>query len=1254
MTSGTSFKVHNPVNKNKKSLNNPSFGGHVLTQDNRGNDIYKFHLPNAPSGTKLHLAIMSMNQDGDFKVAQEQLTKDMPEGFDSLSIKASDLNIGDRSFLGYKFTINGKEYTDKGVRGDRNYTIAIPLKNANSKRSRQMEHVMVDSFNVKVPGAAKRNHFNMLGGSLKSLVEKLDFLSEQGIRNIIGTPIFGQDNKSSHGYWTTNPYQITNNLGNFKDFSNLMIEMYKRGMSWTADGAFVNEGIEGCHIKDICNWGIESPFVTMFETKDIANVPVRFGVLSKNNAVNKHLHIKLVNAPYKINFVKGDDSYREAKVSSCSYDETKPTYIQLFDDRLASEEQMNDNKSIFDVYDLKEDADRLAIACSKDSVQPLHFRVSPMEVKLNYRKHREARKNNKNTEFKNQLTQWSKFSIVNSNKDGGVSLWVGNNDISKKRFLLPEHSLKTSDISKEKRAEVIAAINQVQDDTVQVGKYWTSSVANLLTEYTAKELQQRVSQSGLTNKSIAYQNAIEDMVQEGKLHKDAKMIFEKNGEKYSPLENMLAVSPVNNQRKYSLKAKELQENVTSGLMFYPLDAIEFSPDVMSVFAYPFIKNLAVTEDTIGVNRYDLFKKGDEYYNKMPQAYRQTYQLMDNLYANEMTQKATSILKEVEQISGKKLFAGEDLTQEGREIFTLLANDITKFLVVSSLAPTIKPLPNNDMLEYNLADLAKVDLNSLNLQFESTPEDTAKLLISKIKNGLNSIPTELEASFVKMLSDRVVKMDSDSINVAKLIVEKTESGLDWRIDAAKDVGDWENLEAERFDSEKNKDGILGFWNKFNTNVRKYNPRSYIIGELTDWHQMNKQNFIQKSGFTTMSDYEFFFSTLPALYGQNDEGSHYDDFAGTIYDRLNKYFDSGIVDNLNFQHRFVGNQDKPRIGHLMSVDVNAFNANKGGVVRQIMQKAIESTPEYKEMYDGDRAALIDALNNLQEGFHTVSGKNKTYDPENFGIRPFDFVIEDIVNDAIANNPNFRNYAKANPDKVKYLKANTLKGMLEGLSKYRSILFAMVGLPGTPTNYAGDEFGQTGWETFCKNEKQENRNAVRWDWLENSNYDFIKQFYEKDIKPVLNIRNKEAASALVNGTTQPLNAQKLNEGGTAVAFYRYNDKTDAIVVLHGKGYGAKPHEKGEDVSLSKIDLGGLVSGLPKGAIYRNALNNERYKVCDNGYEIKKLADDGNNTLDKIPLGNAGIILLREKDFNGKKLSFKGVANPNVILANLKYNIH
>ena len=147
INSSNNFKKSNSVSKKY----NPSFSGQVLTQDARGNDIYKFNLPNAPENTKIKIAVLSKDSRGYYKPTQDVVTYDMPKGADSLVVKASDFKLDKDTLLGYKFFVGDKEYTDKGLKSEGGYTIAVPVTNPNSTRPRQMEHVLVDSFNIKNP-----------------------------------------------------------------------------------------------------------------------------------------------------------------------------------------------------------------------------------------------------------------------------------------------------------------------------------------------------------------------------------------------------------------------------------------------------------------------------------------------------------------------------------------------------------------------------------------------------------------------------------------------------------------------------------------------------------------------------------------------------------------------------------------------------------------------------------------------------------------------------------------------------------------------------------------------------------------------------------------------------------------------------------------------------------------------------------------------------------------------------------------------
>ena len=154
-----------------------------------------------------------------------------------------------------------------------------------------------------------------------------------------------------------------------------------------------------------------------------------------------------------------------------------------------------------------------------------------------------------------------------------------------------------------------------------------------------------------------------------------------------------------------------------------------------------------------------------------------------------------------------------------------------------------------------------------------------------------------------------------------------------------------------------------------------------------------------------------------------------------------------------------------------------------------------------------------------------------------------------------------------------------------------------------------------------------------MDDPNYSYLRDF-KRRLDDISKIRTKDGASALVNGTTIPIACP----GHNAAAFYRYNDKTDAICVLHANGFDYHYQSKGKSVGVNRISLDGLPNGLEVGTIYVNALNpNSKYKVT-NPYEIKKVDDFNTNIIQEhIDLGNAGLILLREKDFDGNEFTFQ-----------------
>ena len=1414
---------NNTARRQQKKSSKPSFGHHVLTSDSKGEKVYKINLPNAPKGTQVELMPFYYADDGTFHQLQTKpVVKDMPEGFASITVTKNDLPLTKDYLLGYRFKVNGKVYHDytlfngvNNINRNTQYNMAVPVNHPGHSVPRQMVHIFPDSFNANtreilsqngvIPeevemsvaknySNVRRTPFNHLGGTINGIREKLPKLKEFGARGILACPITGGSNVSSHGYWTENPYQVTENLGTLNDFKALMLDINKNGMHWVNDGAYVNEGLQGIHIGDIITWRNESPFVYQFETKNLDNEKLSLGIRPRSKELDKHIKAALINAPYKVVFEKNQNGGFDDRemVKNPDFNPAKPTYVQIFNDEMVLEEQLNSDKP-FNVYGRKMPADKRKYYEKKDSTPAMYFRVSPTEVERNYNKY----KHSKTGAPKDFLMSWKNYEIVPANKDGGAALWVGNTDIAKRRFMLPESALVADEAAgnTEKVEKMIAGQYQTQSDIVQVGKYWTYEVQRLLLEYTANQLAEKISHPKTLKdaavsliydnkisektenelKSKAFENAVNSLIQEEKLYKilrdfikaktdegkdyktaveeliwedkipkekadliyakitdgdayekavetfinekklndetvkaikslegtevsysDAikqliwenkipefsKLALEKGADGATPLENILKFN-TDGKRDYKLSTAVMPENITDGIMSFPFESIEFAPDLSTVFAYPYIKNLAVTEEYVGKSRYEMYKDGEKYYSLMPADYREVYKKADSIIAGKMSVKANEImhmLDDEDKFDGILFDEKGNLTQDGKEIYALIAPDIARFLVISALAPALRFKEQDGFFTYDIKNLREISLESLNLQFEDSPKSTAEKLLQKLDEGLGNITEKKRSFLVEYLYKRLKNLDSDTINVAKLLMEKSESGLDWRIDAAKDVGDWDSVERNLMSSNEAMSKTTKFWQKFNDGVYMYNPKKYNIGELTrdiagDWNWMQKEvEFIGKGGFTTQSNYQHLHSSPFRAYSVISEAggefgqrtNNMDELVQKILYNNGEYamLYSGFLDNINFSHLFVGNHDKPRVLHMLALNALKFKDDKA----EAMQEALLERGHLQDCADlpnDCKAAIRDAVIRLASGVYTEKdGKLRTYDAENFGAAPFDINLDDVIEEAKNASPLFKDYISAHPNEAKKIKVAAFKDIiLPAMDVYKAMLFMFTVMPGVPTNYIGDEMGETGWETPSKNEKQQNRNRIHWEWLSDKDYEWLKN-KRREIGDIFNIRNQPAASPLVNGSLVPLAPQTHNassDGNVAAAFYRYNDKTDAVCVLHNSGYGEQTTATDKTRYIDCISLEqhgaapyGLPLGLPKGTEYYNALNPaERYVVSDNGREIVK--KDGS----KICIGSYGLVLLRVKDFNGNDLlkrdiSFKGrPQNPYVTLANLKFNL-
>ncbi len=1325
---------------NNKAKSKISFTGHKVIQNDNGENIYRFYTPSLSlkQGEKVSLQIVQLRKDdnGNYQTVKNDVGKPdirkynfksnqnyIDKHFEDLGLVEYDKSYANMA-IGYKFKIGDKDYIDSTLlTTDRKWNIAIPPNRPILEEARPMYHILPDLMlsektkkNSPTILDERRTHSNKLGGNIDGIIEKIDYMKDLGIKRILSTPIFGQDNLSNHGYWTTNPYQITDSLGDISKFKELNTKLYKNGMGWIADGAFVNEGLEGIHTEHITKWGTQSPYIDWLTTFDFPDKSFKFGILSKKEDVNsKNLGIRLVNAPYKI---LKDEEGSESVEKNPYFDSKKPTYVQIYDKRLAGIKQINSNELIRD-YDKKNSDDPNEINDYMDSFIPYKFRINPKEVSLKYKdwvssKEIAARKEKETPPFRNFLTEWTNLAATNSDSDGGTVLWVGNKDISKLRFMMTEQDSreikrKYGKMASEKIQKVEQSTNQVQDNIVQVGEFWTNEIAKTLHSYTAKELAGAETPADFMKK-------IQQKVKKGELPYAALKINEKQ------IDNLLDGS-------YNLKTAPSPQNVADGLMSYPLDAIEFNSGMSGILGSPFLKKLASKEEQIGISRYELYEN-QRYadYKDIPDDYRPVYKKMDKLIVGEMTEMAVNILKEV-QHTGKlktEIINKEtgDLTEDGKEIYGLISNDIAKFIVTQGLLNEAKEhspklfdgtrklypdYENKELLVYDKEVLKDVSPESLDINATS-PKQEAEILIERLQSGIKKITDTEKRKFVKHITNRLEGLDGNTVKVAKLVVDKSESGLEWRIDAAKDVCPVEDILEGNVDFETNWDKGIKFWQRFTSGVRKYNPRAYEILEVTDEVELVKANpadkrqkykdmqqasfkFIQEAGGTTPTNYNFFYSLPQKFYGSFTEEKSRAGFNEIVNNLLCAWADPGqtwntlghlhvsSLDTANQSHVSIGNHDKPRYAHLSGLDADKFfDEGKGNAMGAALKESFNAAFKSTSVPESIQKDIEKAVDNLSNGKYHVQkdGKiiEKNIDSDYFGVRPFDQNIKDVLKEAKLTSKTTSDYMNSNKEAVDKLEKLTLVNMLKpAMKRYRAIMGLLVALPGNPTIYAGDELGETGFEYKMKNTFDQNRNHNHYDRLEKNNPSYIKEIesQKNEIAKLINLRKQKALSPLVDGVTIALDTKKSD----VVGLYRYNENKDMIILLNNQGFNFARNEAGlkenQVVSVGCIDLSqetmlnydaakgleykqGLLSNLKTGATYKNALDqNDKdvYKIVEEkGKKLLKKFDKKGKETD-IQMKESDLFLYREKDFNGNKneLSFSG--NPHVAIANMKYEI-
>ena len=1200
------------ANYNKKVNNNLAFKGYKPTKTDEGNRTGEFSYPFDPAQTDCYLEVALVERDrfGNYYLTGDKYTdilndteegRKLYPGKNRINIHAEFGIMEDEPFAYHYKLVNKKtgeverfgvdagalldSREDKTSLTDENlYNLYVPASDVS--RGGSMLLLVPDSFDPKWVYDADndiirnenydelryniRLFSNKMGGSLAGLEKRLEQGAMDPYDRIVSLPLFTDDSRTHHAYWNKNCMQMALSLGNINNYTSLTKALFAKGKTLVSDGAFVNEGLEGIHFNHAIKWKEQSPFFDWFRMNP--DDQILFGVFSQNTDFLSH---RLVNPKF---FYKKaiDGSY--VPVKNPEYKPTKPTYLEIFDKDLVKSEKLDPQEPI-DAYNKNFYDKPLSKTTHNDTVIPYRFPIDVREYDLNVKQLNEYNKeasvkidlySGMGTKF---ISQFSNMQLDNK-IEGNLDTWNSNFDIAKIHYFLSNAdterllSIKPGHDQQEEAKKLQYAANEARDYVVTSARYWTRKTNQILNLYVAQNLK------GLDEEDPK---------------EVYKTIIKKVNSGVFPqrLKNNLSEEAVKNIMeghydglKGNTNTNDFKTQVAQYMMNMPLDSIEFGDDISAVLATPYITKRSYKEDYIGqpefyqpdlddtvtYDRFFLNKIGNPHLQpKYEKVYRETNHLFigDTPYSTgPLTDFAVDIIDRLnndkERPANEKIHIGDDNTEYGNYVLPYLAEEILKYAVIKSLceAPRFQTNDNGD-ISYDYNRLKKITLKDIGVQ-GINPEDEAHQLIKRIKSGLDDISESDREALADALKKKLKKTTAQSFRLAEAIVDRSQAGLDWRIDAAKDVADVESLREEgETDFDTIFEQVTSFWEKFAHDVLKENPNSYMVAELTDMNELydeyghgskrypNKTNLIGKfltdSNLTSVANYDFFFSTLPEMFSKDfNVGQHSSNGGSYLEKKLHfqlvdpetGFLRSAPLQSLMFSYTFLNNHDNTRALHAMALDMDFFHGIKNYWTNhdhreeavQLITGEYDSVPSDIDSYHLERYSPMDLamISALKKGFmgeiddmvktgiigndradsirdairmSLTEIANNKYCGQSFESGSFGVKPIDMTIDLTIENAKNAGFEFTEKE-LNMLSENVFERIMKpAYQKYNAMMEFLVALPGNPTLYSGDELGSTGYEYETKNVTLQNRSYLHNEWVDKHSPDRRKFVVENN---------------------------------------------------------------------------------------------------------------------------------------------------------------
>ncbi len=570
---------------------------------------------------------------------------------------------------------------------------------------------------------------------------------------------------------------------------------------------------------------------------------------------------------------------------------------------------------------------------------------------------------------------------------------------------------------------------------------------------------------------------------------------------------------------------EQKKDISDYLREFPLQSIETSPELSAIFAQP--------------NFNDELLDSKDFASKMETAVES---VLDNVILKKFQKEQDASFRNTELFKEYKQYAIK--TFAPMIIKTLYAGALNREAVSS----------DGELINEKLKDITLRGI-VIKHHIPDSPKEERKFVIDEIRNGFTRSVLE---SAEKKVFNELENVSLDDFKLADAIVSQGKGGLNWRFDAAKDIGDLDAVRNRQAKFEKIWKETTSFWTDFIANIRKYNPASYVINEITDLGALigksegiggdaafekakaTENQFLADSGSTTSSNYIFFFHKLACFVGTNTE-SNTDGFnnpkerAGNLEQLRSSivdFMEQNQPENVYLTHSFVENHDKPRALHTLPLDIELFHSAKieGNADYEKLAEELTGSKEYSKIspkalavaqmmnkqiekdYEGEeKEQLKEALTELTLGKKTKTSPIDMKRSEAFGVTPYEISIRDLFKKA--------GLTDDLDDRVLDFHSSMLS---KAMSQQTSMWEMMNAIPGTPTIFNGAEFAQTGWEQKNKNETQANRNPILRSLRNDERY---KDYHDKMLA-ISGLYKLKGLSAIRDGAKKVLNRIKTGQ--------------------------------------------------------------------------------------------------------------------------------